>query len=115
MEEQRFATKEEILKNLKQQYKKRRLTYKEYMVEVHRTEKHYDEWLAEYEKTYGNSSEYDMTNEELAIGQRMSELQGKQTPVETTDVEEKALENTEETTPESNSENTNEVTPETTE
>ena len=89
MAEERFATKEEILKNLKKQYKQHRITYKQYMVELHRTEKHYDEWLAEYEKSQGNDSgEYDMTNEELAIGKRMSELQEKQTPVEATDSEE---------------------------
>lgn len=94
-EEKRFATKEEILKNLKKQYKLRRLTYKEYMVEVHRTEKHYDEWLAEFEKSQNGENEYDMTNEELAIGKRMSELQNKQTPVSDVDEQEVSEQNVE--------------------
>ena len=73
MEGQRFATKEEVLKNLKDMYKKKRLTYKQYMVEVHRAENHYDEWKAQYEAANGESNEIDMTNEELAIGKRLSE------------------------------------------
>lgn len=78
---ERFATKDEILKNLKKAYKSRRLTYKDYMLEVNRTEKHYDEWLAAYEKANGETK-YDMTNEELAIGKRMEELQAKPTSVQ---------------------------------
>ena len=82
MEGQRFATKEEVLKNLKDMYKKKRLTYKQYMVEVHRAENHYDEWKAQYEAANGGSNEIDMTNEELAIGKRLSDLQSKPVTVQ---------------------------------
>lgn len=76
----RFATKDEILKNYKKALKNHKITYKEYMVEVHRVEKYYDKWKSEYEKTVegkDSSPEIDMTNEELAIGKRLSELQEK--------------------------------------
>lgn len=82
MEGQRFATKEEVLKNLKDMYKKKRLTYKQYMVEVNRTEKHYDEWKAQYDAANGESNKIDMTNEELAIGKRLNDLQSKPTTVQ---------------------------------
>ena len=82
MEGQRFATKEEVLKNLKDMYKKKRLTYKQYMVEVHRTEKHYDEWKAQFDAANGENNEIDMTNEELAIGKRLSDLQSKPVTVQ---------------------------------
>lgn len=82
MEGQRFATKEEVLKNLKDMYKKKRLTYKQYMVEVNRTEKHYDEWKAQYDAANGGNNEIDMTNEELAIGKRLTDLQSKPVTVQ---------------------------------
>jgi hypothetical protein len=82
MEGQRFATKEEVLKNLKDMYKKKRLTYKQYMVEVNRTEKHYDEWKAQYDAANGGNNEIDMTNEELAIGKRLNDLQSKPVTVQ---------------------------------
>ena len=94
MAEERFATKEEILTNLKKAYKANKLLYKDYMLQVKKTEKYYDEWKAEYERArYGNTSsdtEIDMTNEELAIGKRLTELQTKKETVE-------EQENTEET------------------
>lgn len=89
MAEERFATKEEILKNLKKAYNAHRLTYKQYMVEVNRTEKHYDEWVAEYKESKEEESKYDMTNEELAIGKRMEELQAK--PITLQEQEEEKL------------------------
>ena len=82
MEGQRFATKEEVLKNLKDMYKKKRLTYKQYMVEDNRTEKHYDEWKAQYDAANGGNNEIDMTNEELAIGKRLTDLQSKPVTVQ---------------------------------
>ena len=78
--EERFATKEEILKNLKRQYTKHRISYKEYMLQVKKTEKYYDQWKADYEAQKNGvqpGQEYDTTNEELAIGKKMEELQSK--------------------------------------
>lgn len=82
MEGQRFATKEEVLKNLKNMYKKKKLTYKQYMVEVNRTEKHYDEWKAQFDAMNNGENKIDMTNEELAIGKRLSDLQSKPVTVQ---------------------------------
>lgn len=83
--QQRFATKEEILKNLKKMYNSHRMTYKEYMLQVKKTEKYYDEWKADYDRQFGGDTTsetvIDMTNEELAIGKRLSELQDKQKPI----------------------------------
>ena len=77
MEKERFATKEEILNAIKQSYKKKKISYKEYMVQINKVEKHYDEWKKGYEAERGINNEIDMTNEELAIGKRLSELQVK--------------------------------------
>ena len=73
----RLATKEEILKNLKKTYNKRKMSYKEYILEVKKVEKYYDKWKEEFNKTtnQNNGENIDMTNEELAIGKRLSELQ----------------------------------------
>ena len=79
---ERFATKEEILKNLKKQYNNHRISYKEYMLQVKKTEKYYDQWLNEYENHKNGVSEYDTTNEELAIGKKMDELQNKVKPIQ---------------------------------
>ena len=79
--EERFATKEEILKGLKKQYNNHRISYKEYMLQVKKTEKYYDKWLAEYEERK-NGPKIDTTNEELAIGKKMDELQNKVKPIQ---------------------------------
>lgn len=77
MAEERFATKEEVLKAIKEAYKKKKISYKEYMVQINKVEKHYEEWKRGYEAERGINNEIDMTNEELAIGKRLSELQVK--------------------------------------
>ena len=77
MAEERFATKDEILKAIKESYKKKKISYKEFMVQINKVEKHYDEWKKGYEAERGINNEIDMTNEELAIGKRLTELQVK--------------------------------------
>lgn len=83
--EERFATKQEILKGLRRQYNNHRISYKEYMLQVKKTEKYYDQWLKDYENQKNGVSEVDTTNEELAIGKKLNELQTKETPVQSVD------------------------------
>lgn len=83
--EERFATKQEILKGLRRQYNNHRISYKEYMLQVKKTEKYYDQWLKDYENQKNGVSKVDTTNEELAIGKKLDELQTKETPVQSVD------------------------------
>lgn len=79
----RLATKEEVLKNIKKAYNQHKLSYKEYMLEVKRTEKYYDSWKTALEESVNKQNEeIDMTNEELAIGQRLTDLQSKKTTIQ---------------------------------
>ena len=51
-------------------------------MEKAKTEKYYDQWLKDYENQKNGVSEVDTTNEELAIGQRLTDLQSKKTTIQ---------------------------------
>ena len=71
-EQPKLMSKEEMLKNVKENYKKHRITYKQFMVDTKRIEKHYDEWEKEFNEEINknnptqpvtNETETDKTNE----------------------------------------------------
>ena len=59
-----FMSKAQMLKNLKKNFQNHRMTYKQYMLESHYIEKHYDEMKEEFEKQ--NSPENNETVNETA-------------------------------------------------
>lgn len=50
-----FLSKEVMLKNLKKNYQNHRMSYKQYMVEYHYIEKHYDEMKEKHDNEENNT------------------------------------------------------------
>ena len=50
-----FLSKEVMLKNLKKNYQNHRMSYKQYMVESHYIEKHYDEMKEQHDNEENNT------------------------------------------------------------
>ena len=50
-----FLSKEVMLKNLKKNYQNHRMSYKQYMVESHYIEKHYDEMKEKHDNEENNT------------------------------------------------------------